>query len=239
MDRIRVGFFHYPPLISSTAAGNPSGIYAELTTAVFAGLGLNVDWVQITLPDAIKFLNNGQLDCVTCIFQTAERARQADFAAFLHTVSVTGIVRSSNRTLRTQADLQNPEVKIAVCRHEIGHEIAERILQIPSKRLLVLESPDVSRVGALVQTGTADIAIADGISCKRFVSENPNASPKLRQIFLSQPLAVCFNGVMVPRDEPDLRNAIERGFRNVTWSPELRALENDAIEDYHGVLRKA
>jgi ABC-type amino acid transport substrate-binding protein len=235
---IRLGFFQYSPLICTDGNNCPSGIYGTIANEVFSKLGVSIEWHQINVGHAVASLNDDTIDCMVCIFQTAERAKHADFASLLHTVTVTGVVRATNRDIRSQADLHNPNVRLAVCRGEIGHELATHVLQVPPARLHVLDSPDVANVCALVQSGVVDVALADGISIKRYLSTNA-PSPKLRQIFLQHPLAMCFNGFMIPRNEPDFRKWIDDQFRSHIWSSEMVQLETETLDDYHGILRKA
>ncbi len=235
---IRLGFFQYSPLICDDGNNCPSGIYGAIANEVFPKLGVAIEWHPVNVGHAVSSLIDGTIDCMVCIFQTAERAKHADFVSLLHTVTVTGVVRAANREIRSQADLHNPNLRLAVCRGEIGHELATKVLQVPSTRLHVLDAPDVANVCALVQSGIADVAIADGISIKRYLSTNTQ-SPKLRQIFLQHPLAMCFNGFMVARNEPDLGKWIDDQFRSHIWSPEIVQLETETLDDYHGILRKA
>lgn len=235
---VRLGYFEYSPLICVGGNHCPGGIYGAIASEVFSKLGVSVEWHQINVGHAVAHLQDGVIDCVVCVFQTAERAKYADFVSLLHTVTVTGVVRATNKEIRTQADLHSPNVRIAVCHGEIGHELATQVLQIPSARLQVLDTPDVANVCALVQSGIVDIAIADGVSCKRYLTMN-NPSPKLRQVFLQHPLAMCFNGFMIPRNEPEFGKWIDGNVRSHQRSPELDQLESETLDDYHGILRKA
>ena len=235
---IKLGFFQYPPLICSDGNQCPGGIYGAVANEIFSKLGVSIEWHQVNVGHAVASLQSGTIDCMVCVFQTAERAKHADFVSLLHTVTVTGVVRATNREIRTQADLHDPSVRVAVCQGEIAHEIATNVLQIPSARLQVLDTPNVENVCALVQSGVVDVALADGISCKRYLSSS-NPSPKLRQIFLQHPLAMCFNGFMIPRNEPDFGKWIDDHVRSHNWSPDTVQLEADTLDDYHGVLRKA
>jgi hypothetical protein len=93
---VRLGYFEYPPLICVGRNQCPGGIYGAIASDVFSKLGVSVEWHQINVGHAVAHLQDGFVDCVVCVFQTAERAKYTDFVSVLHTVTVTGVVRATN-----------------------------------------------------------------------------------------------------------------------------------------------
>ena len=237
---IRVGFFRYPPLIDrsdSSASTVPVGLYPKLMLHVASANNLKVNFTEIHLSECTQAVVSAEVDLVLCVFQTPKRYQEVDFAALLHLVLVTGIVRSNETRIGTPADLLREDVRVVVEKGEIGAEFLEQLgVRLGRRRVIQVESDDYSEIISLVAAGVADVAIVDGASSRRYLAAHPEAA--LKRAFPRLPLATCPNGVMLPKGEPSLRDWLTDQFRAARESPQLRAEDAGLLEEWEGIIEK-
>ena len=236
--KMRVGFFNYPPLITEPElSGEPAGgLYGRMTEILGLKNGIEITWVPMNISETTAAVLERKVEVIACVFQTAERSKYVDFTAFLHSVTVGGVSRASEKQIRSQSDLMASDKKVAVCRGEIGHEFVERIVAIPRKRLLVLDTDKISRVMALVKSGQADIALSDSVSIKNYLDGHNDDCPRLKSLFRARPLAICPNGAMIPRGQSDLGEWLDSEYRKVREEPEIRNIEEALLNEYKGII---
>jgi hypothetical protein len=239
--KLKVGYFHYPPFIKcpeNPLNENPSGLYATLLQKAVETENLSIEWHLYNLGDAIHAVNSGEVDIFNCIFQTAVRAENCDFTAFLHSVAVGGVALRSYNVVRSQADLSSTSCRVVVCKGEIGHEFAEKVLKIPKSRLTTIDTQVIANICSFVQTGHADIALADSISCQNWLNENSNSKPAMKPIFRRVPLYICQTGIMLPREQLNLAKWLETKIRICVALPEIIQMESEILDEYHGIIHK-
>ncbi len=239
--QIRVGFIRYAPLIDYDEIDGkviPKGLYAVLMNKVAEEFGYRVSYIPMNMGDVVPHVEFGKVDFALSVFETPKRSRRVDFAALLHSVKVGGVALASQSKVKSVADLQRKDVRIAVCKGEIGHEWARGILNIPKNRLDIIDTSDIWRIAALVESNQADIALADLISCYRFSQERKKKVPAIRLMFRRNPITVCPNGCMVACEQEELAEWLEKEFRRVRDYPEIRNLEEKTIAELPGILHR-
>src|SRR5262245_33940508 len=63
---LRIGFFHYPPLMNCNDSANgvvATGLYAEVLQKFADQNSLRIDWHAINLSQAISAVQRGDVDC--------------------------------------------------------------------------------------------------------------------------------------------------------------------------------
>lgn len=78
--------------------------------------GIEITWVPMNISETTAAVLERKVEFIACVFQTAERSKYVDFTAFLHSVTVGGVSRASEKQIRSQSDLMASDKKVAVCR---------------------------------------------------------------------------------------------------------------------------
>lgn len=239
--RLVVGVFRYPPLMDYEAINGqlrPLGIYGELLALLAKRCSLNLEIVPTNLSDSVIAVEQGSIDFMACLFQTPRRSRRLSFTALLHSIAVGGVTLKSSDRFQTPSDLQRSDCMIAVCREEIGHEFATDVLSIPKQQLVIVDSQDIASIAGPLISGEADVALADAISCQRFLDRRRKSRPALKPLFRSNPLMICQNGFMLKRGEKRLAEWLDKELRLLRDHPLIKQKEDEALEEFAGILSR-
>jgi hypothetical protein len=131
--------------------------------------------------------------------------------------------------------LSRSSAKIVVCEGEIGHEFAINSLKIDSSRLRVVDLIDIDQIVSMVESGFADIALLNSISCRTYI-ENRQDAGDLRLFYQNTPLAICENGVMTPANQNSLGDWIRDQFHMHRRKAEILAIEEEILSRYEGAI---
>jgi ABC-type amino acid transport substrate-binding protein len=200
--------------------------------------GLSMSFSAINTGDAIGAVENYDTDMALCIFQTSQRSKRVDFSALLHTVKVGGLILSTQSKIRAVGDLQQSSVRIAVCRGEIGHEWVTTVMRIPKRRLTILDTHDNRELAMLVESGKADIALADFITLSQYLELRETRQPAMRMVFRRDPITICSNGIAVARGQEDWANWLDQKFREIQCTPEIQKMETQTLKNYKNIIQR-
>lgn len=213
---IRVGFFHYPPLIDYDESGEnvvATGLYAEVLQHFASQHSLVIEWHPLKLSEALHSVTHREIDCYACIMMSDARYRECDFVGLLHSIAVVGVVRRNEGSVKHPSDLTNRrDIKVAVCQGEIGHHIASTTLRIPSRRLIEVNASDISEIIAQVRDGNANVALADALSCMRMM-KTTGRKKEFNLVFAEPPILTVPNGFMIVKDDKDFNAWLDAGLR--------------------------
>ncbi|QDK80824.1 amino acid ABC transporter substrate-binding protein [Spirosoma sp. KCTC 42546] len=237
---LRVGYCHYPPFCYSTVddVEKHDGLYINLLRAFCQTQGIEAQFEQIRFSSSIDYLLADKADILLSIFQTPKRSRSVDFTAFLHTVSVSGIVRKTENRITSQSDLLQYPLTFVVCRGEIGHELLETSIKISPSKVTVIDTSNIADIVAFVAAKKADIAIADSLSCQHALDARGAEGPLLKPVLRRRPLYLCQNGIMLPLNQEKLSDWLDKGLKSQLKLPEFQIMENDLLEKYNGIISK-
>lgn len=238
--RLRIGYLHYPPFSIAPSGDDdpPTGLYVDLIRRLCESEGIAPAFEQVRFSSALSAIVDDEVDIVLCIFQTPRRSRTVDFAAFLHSVSVSGVTRRQEDRISSQADLVALPLKFVVCRDEIGHEILEDQLKIPQKQMTIVDTSNIADIIEMIAARKADVAIADSLSCQHGLAARGAEGPKLKPILRRRPLYLCPNGVMIPKGQDPLAEWLDRGMKKLRSEPEFQKADETILEEFHGIINK-
>jgi ABC-type amino acid transport substrate-binding protein len=103
--RARVGVLHYPPFVSILGDEEATGLYIDLIRELCTSESIAPIFVPLRFSSAVNAVRDHQVDMALSIFQTPRRSRTVDFCAFMHSVSVSGVVRRTEDRITSQSDL--------------------------------------------------------------------------------------------------------------------------------------
>lgn len=85
-EKLRVGYFDFPPLISANAQGRAEGLTAELVEKYASGKGFEVDFVRAdSWAKNFEALTSGKIDAIAAMHRTPEREKLFAFtASYVH-----------------------------------------------------------------------------------------------------------------------------------------------------------
>jgi len=236
--RVRIGIVHYPPFATMLGDEEPSGLYVELMRELCVAERIDPVFEQVRFSSAVDYVHDDRLDAVLSIFQTPRRSRIVDFCAFMHTVSVSGVVRRTEDRITSQADLLQLKLGFVVCREEIGHELLEDALRVPLERLTIIDTSNIADIIEMVAAKKADIAIADSLSCHHGLAARGAEGPRLKPVLRRRPLYHCFNGVMIGRNQEPFADWLEKGLKPLLAREDIRKSETTILEEYHAIVSK-
>lgn len=188
---IRVCYINYPPFtIQDAATGKTSGIFPEAMMRIADRMGVSVRNVESTWATIVPDLTSRRCDVNAAgVFPLIERAYGGViFTDPLGFIGNNGVVKDADQRFDSIDDLNSADVTIAVTEGEQGHIYAQKYL--PKATLNIISSADISLAFLDVQTGRADIALADSLTIDLYFKEHPDS-----------PLRVAF-------DEPYIKSGI-------------------------------
>ena len=196
---VHAGYIPYPPfVIVDPNTKKLSGYFIELMDAIVAdmGQGIKIEYEETTWGTMVVGVQSGKFDVVVSgIFSTIPRAMQVTFTRPVMLVGLSAVARAGDNRFKTDADLRKPGLTIAVTAGEVGHSYAQKYL--PNAKLIVLDTPDITRPMLEVLSGRADIGIADSMSVFNFVQAH---KAKAANVFAERPLFLYGTGLLLPRD---------------------------------------
>ena len=169
----------YPPFDYKDDNGNPTGVDVDLIKAFGDYAGYDVVIEDTAWDGLIPALQTGKADAViSAMSYTEERDELVDFSD-PYALAKIAVLASSSTKAKTDADLNDKDITIAVKDGTVGHIYAKDYF--PKAKLTVL--PDESACINEVLQGKADGFIYDELTCTNYNEENPD---KTKCIPLSQ-----------------------------------------------------
>jgi ABC-type amino acid transport substrate-binding protein len=240
---LRVGCLWYPPFVEYVKKGDvvhATGLYPSMFEHTAAKEGIRVEYKILKWDNAISAIENHQVDVVACVLDSINRREKCDLVGALYRIGVGGVVRIDQKKIRKSSDLEQPSLRIAITKGEIGWEYCERYLNLEEDfaRYTVIEDTQITKMMQLVSSGDVDIAIADSLSCAQYVSQAKAKGVYLEDIFAFSPLHVEDNCLMIAKDQTEFRTWLSKGFREARLSNEVRKLEERIVAKYPDIVFK-
>lgn len=196
---INAGYIPYPPfVIVDPNTRKLSGYFIELMDEIVARMGqdIKVQYEETTWGTMVVGVQSGKFDIVVSgIFSTIPRAMQVSFSKPVLLVGLSAVTRADDTRFVNEADLQKGGLTIAVTAGEVGHSYSQQYL--PNAKLIVVDTPEITRPMLEVLAGRADVGIADSMSVYNFVEAHKG---KAKNVFAEKPLYLYGTGLMLPRD---------------------------------------
>ena len=76
---IRVGVYDFAPLVFVDEAGKPGGLFIDVLEHVAHSAGWHIEYVPGTWEQCLNRVESGEIDLITCIGYSKERAQKIDF----------------------------------------------------------------------------------------------------------------------------------------------------------------
>lgn len=196
---IHAGYIPYPPFVTvDPNTRELSGYFIEVMNEIVNRMGpdIKLEYEETTWGTMVVGVQSGKFDVVVSgIFSTIPRAMQVTFSRPLLLVGLSAVARPDDDRFKNEEDLQKEGLVVAVTAGEVGHTYAQQYL--PNAKLIVMDTPDITRPMLEVLSGRADIGIADSMSVYNFVEAHQG---KASNLFAERPLYLYGTGLMLPRD---------------------------------------
>ncbi|MBR0382009.1 MAG: transporter substrate-binding domain-containing protein [Eubacterium sp.] len=160
----------YPPFDYKDEAGEPTGVDVDLIKDFGEAYGYEVEIADTSWDGLIPALQTGKADAVISAMSiTDERDELVDFSD-AYALAKIAVLASADSKAETDADLNSPDITIAVKSGTVGHIYAKDFF--PKAKLTVLN--DESACINEVLQGKADGFIYDELTCTNYNDENPD-----------------------------------------------------------------
>lgn len=237
---LRVGCIMASPWFTpGPTDAEPQGIYPALFADIAQRNGIKVSYKPVRNNVAIALLQERKVDIVTSLLHTTGRAQSADFASFIHNVALVAVVRRDQNRIRVLGDLKDPSVRGAVVEGEIGAEVARIYYDMSAQndRAVEVDTRDVPSIFYQVHQGSVEVAITTGARWLEFQKRDPTAAESLRLAFF-KPLLLIPAGCMIKRGEREFAQWLEREMDVSRAKPELRALEQELLDEFADAIER-
>lgn len=209
--RVAVIVGQEPYFHKDLASGTWSGACIDMAKDIAAKLSAKVEYVESTWGNQILDLQGDKVDLAFAVNPTPERALVIDFSTPILVHSFTVITKKGFAKPQSWAEIDKPEVKIAV---DIGstHELIAR-RYCPKATILGFKNRDEAILA--VATGRADCNVSLAVLAVTTLKKNPN----LGELAIPRPLLTLPTNMGI-RAEADRRY---RDFLSV-WADYNRAM---------------
>lgn len=219
---LRCAYTLYPTYIDKDPnSGKLSGLFYDMTEALAANLGLNVEWgPEVGTHEIFEGFKNDAFDAnCSGYWRTPERARGGDFSRPIVWTPVHLYVRASESRFEKESDLNAKNITFATLDGEATENLVDKIFPNAAKASLPGLTPVTDRFLS-VESGKADVTYMDASTAASYMEANPN---KIKRLEPSQ--AVVLPSVLVlKRGDDDLRRFLDVGIADMLATGELRAI---------------
>ncbi|GIW73384.1 MAG: hypothetical protein KatS3mg102_2926 [Planctomycetota bacterium] len=196
--------------------GNPTGFDVDLARELARELGVELELRDLEWTGLIPSLLEGKIDLIISgMTATLERARTIAFSEpYYHTALCLLVQRQS--PIQSAAELDRPEVTLALKTGTTGHFLAEREFPRARKRFF----KDEAACALEVAQGRAQAFVYDLVSIVRHAREYPESTRAILEPLGFEPYAIAFR-----QGEPDLGRYLDTFVRRLRADGRLKALE--------------
>jgi polar amino acid transport system substrate-binding protein len=211
----------YPPQEFFDEQGNPTGSDIELGEEIGRRLGLDVHIVNTAFDTIIEAVNQGVCDIVISAQNiTAEREAQVDMIPYFQ-AGQTFVLRAGNPSqIHTQLDLcgkrvaaQAGTVQVDVVKgsgDHVGTGLSDECLELRKPPLLLHEYEKDDEALAALKAGEVEAYFVDSPVGGYHVVQDPQAIE-----LAGLTLDVALQGISVPKDRPDLHEAVRSALQSM------------------------
>ncbi len=154
---VRVGAYNYPPLLFQDAEEEWQGVYPDILRHVASQEGWELEWHPCSWTDCLQGTADGQLDLLTAIAYSDERATLMAFSQETVLANWGQVYASPGERIETLLDLENQVVVgMAQDSHWIALQDMLERMEIPFYRI---EVADYQSVFDALEIGMADAGI--------------------------------------------------------------------------------
>ncbi|HZS83516.1 MAG TPA: ABC transporter substrate-binding protein [Stellaceae bacterium] len=208
LDRIlrekefKIGYIPSPPsLIKDPKTGELSGFYIDALNLITQSIGVKPVYVETTWANFAAGLNSNQFDLsVAGTFATIQRAGAVEFTKPIAYLGYSAIAKKGETRFKSPADLNNPNIKIALIQGGASVEYAKE--NWPKAQLVLLSTGNLTAPFVEVSAGRADVGVEDAWQAHRYSLEHP----EVVDLFAGHPYNVLPIAWSVKRGNEDLLN---------------------------------
>ncbi len=212
---------NYPPYSFVNSQGEPAGFNIDIARAVAKEMGLNVVIVQDRWELIREALEKGEIDAISGLFYTPERAQIYGFSS-RHSVSNGDIFINRENTLKSLKDLKGKKVVV-----QTADVYAEYLLQLDLD-IEIIETGTVKEAISLVDKGIYDYAAVLKIPGLYSISDNKLQNVKAAGInFL--PKDYC---MAVKKENEDLLYTLNLGLHILKASDQYHQIHDKWLGVY-------
>ena len=208
MDRIlrdkklRIGFIPSPPgTIKDPKTGEITGYYVDGMRLIAKMIGVEPEFIETTWANFAAGLNSDQFDVsIAGTFATIQRAGAVEFTKPISYLGYSAVVKQGDTRFKTPADLDNPDIKIALVQGGASVEYANE--NWPKAQKVLLATGNLTAPFIEVSTGRADVGVEDAWQAHRYAAVHPEVT----DLFAGHPYNVLPLAWSVKRGNEDLLN---------------------------------
>lgn len=200
--QLKIGYIPSPPgTIKDPATGEVGGYYVDGMRLVAKMIGVEPVFVETTWANFAAGLNSGQFDLsIAGTFATIQRAGAVEFTKPISYLGYSAIAKKGETRFKTPADLNNPDVKIALIQGGASVEYAKE--NWPKAQHILLATGNLTAPFVEVSAGRADVGVEDAWQAHRYAEVHP----EIVDLFAGRPYNVLPIAWSVKRGNEDLLN---------------------------------
>jgi len=208
MDRIlrdkklRIGYIPSPPgTIKDPKTGEIAGYYVDGMRLIAKMIGVEPEFIETTWANFAAGLNSDQFDVsIAGTFATIQRAGAVEFTKPISFLGYSAVVKQGDTRFKTPADLDNPDIKIALVQGGASVEYANE--NWPKAQKVLLSTGNLTAPFIEVSAGRADVGVEDAWQAHRYAAVHPEVT----DLFAGHPYNVLPLAWSVKRGNEDLLN---------------------------------
>ncbi|MBD1553114.1 substrate-binding periplasmic protein [Pseudomonas typographi] len=212
--QLRIGYIPSPPgAVKDPITGELSGFYIDAITALTADMGVKPVFIETTWANFVAGLQSGQFDMsIASTFATVKRAMAVDFTTPLFYLGTVAVVKKDDTRFTTLADMNSPDVKIAVIQGTAAENYVRN--NLPKARITALNTGNLTAGFMEVAAGRADVSFEDQFTASRFVEQQPS----VKTLFADKPVNFLPIAWTVNKGNQELLSVLNIGLGNLLIS---------------------
>jgi len=223
-ETIRCGYTSWNPLFYiDPSTGNMKGIFHDMMEETGRRLGLKIVWQEeIGWGSVVEAVKTGRVDmaCSGYWLNPARIRSVSSSAAQLYTPIYAWGRQDDKRIFKNMDDLNSDQMTVVSIDGSAENQtVAKRFPRVKSLALPELDTNSDELESLL--THKADFIVLDSATTDNYIVHNPG---KIRNLFPDQPLVVFPNVMLLPPEEPQLKEMIDDMMHNIEYDGTLDAI---------------
>ena len=217
---LKIGYITSPPsTVKDPVSGELSGFYVDAAREIALQMGVKAEFVETTWGNFVAGLQSGQFDLsIAGTFATVKRSMAIDFTRPVAYIGYGTLVRANDDRFKSFADINKPDVRVAVVQGGSAEEYARR--NLPDAEIVTLASGNLTAPFIEVASNRADVAIEDAFTMNRFIKEQPS----VRNIFRDHPYNLTPIAWATAKGNGDLLKVVDTGLSILISSGQFDAM---------------